>query len=362
MNSPVFRLFRVALVLIGGLLIAGAFALACTYVYLAPSLPTAEGMHRVELQVPLRVYTSSGGLISQIGEQRRIPITYDEIPELVRHAVLAAEDDRFFEHHGVDWLGVTRAMLMNVATADLAGQGGSTITQQAARNMFLSLDKTLRRKLSEVFVTYRMEKDFTKEQILATYLNVIFFGQRSYGIAAAAETFYGKSLNELSVAQAATLAGIIQLPSRYNPVTNPKAAEVRRTYVLRRMAALGYIDEATRAKAAAEPIASRGFAPLYDVEAPYVAELVRQDVVNRFGAAAVNAGYKVFTTLDSRLQTAANRALRVGLIEYDRRHGYRGPIANVKLPPANSARRPGPGAGRAQRHQHAAAGHSDEGR
>jgi penicillin-binding protein 1A len=181
-----------------------------------------------------------------------------------------------------------------------------------------------------------MEKDFTKEQILATYLNVIFFGQRSYGIAAAAETFYGKSLSDLSVAQAATLAGIIQLPSRYNPVTNPKAAEVRRTYVLRRMTALGYIDEATRQKAAAEPIASRGFAPLYDVEAPYVAELVRQDIVSRFGAAAVNAGYKVFTTLDSRLQTAANRALRVGLIEYDRRHGYRGPMASVKLPPAPS--------------------------
>ena len=337
MNLPVFRLFRMALVLIGGLLIAGAFALACTYVYLAPSLPTAENMHKVELQVPLRVYSSSGGLISQIGEQRRIPITYDEIPELVRHAVLAAEDDRFFEHHGVDWLGVARATIMNVATADLAGQGGSTITQQAARNMFLSLDKTLRRKLSEVFVTYRMEKDFTKEQILATYLNVIFFGQRSYGIAAAAETFYGKSLADLTVAQAATLAGIIQLPSRYNPVTNPKAAEMRRTYVLRRMTALGYIDEATRQKAAAEPIASRGFAPLYDVEAPYVAELVRQDIVNRFGPTAVNAGYKVFTTLDSRLQTAANRALRVGLIEYDRRHGYRGAIANVKLPTAPSA-------------------------
>jgi penicillin-binding protein 1A len=335
-NSPVFRLFRMALVIIVGLLLAGVFALACTYVYLAPSLPTAEGMHKVELQVPLRVYTSSGGLISQIGEQRRIPVTYDEIPEIVRHAVLAAEDDRFFEHHGVDWIGVARATVMNVASADL-GQGGSTITQQAARNMFLSLDKTLRRKLSEVFVTYRMEKDFTKEQILATYLNVIFFGQRSYGIAAAAETFYGKSLNDLSVAQAATLAGIIQLPSRYNPVTNPKAAEVRRTYVLRRMTALGYIDEATRQKAAAEPIASRGFAPLYDVEAPYVAELVRQDVVTRFGAAAVNSGYKVFTTLDSRLQTAANRALRVGLIEYDRRHGYRGPMATVKLPPAPSA-------------------------
>ena len=336
MKSSNFRLVRFVLVGVFGLLLAGVFALACTYVYLAPSLPTAETMHKVELQVPLRVYTRSGGLISQIGEQRRIPVTYDEIPEVVRHAVLAAEDDRFFEHSGVDWIGVARAAMMNVATADL-GQGGSTITQQAARNMFLSLDKTLRRKLSEVFVTYRMENDFTKEQILATYLNVIFFGQRSYGIAAAAETFYGKPLADVSVSEAATLAGIIQLPSRYNPVSNPKAAEMRRSYVLRRMTSLGYIDEETARKAAAEPIASRGFAPLYDVEAPYVAELVRQDVVNRFGAAAVNAGYKVFTTVDSRLQTAANRALRIGLIEYDRRHGYRGALAKVTLPPASAA-------------------------
>ena len=315
---------------------AGIFALACTYVFLAPSLPTADTMHKVELQVPLRVYTRGGGLISQIGEQRRIPVTFEEIPEVVRQAVLAAEDDRFFEHSGVDWIGVARAAMVNVATADL-GQGGSTITQQAARNMFLSLDKTLRRKLSEVFVTYRMEKDFTKEQILATYLNVIFFGQRSYGIAAAAETFFGKPLADVTVSEAATLAGIIQLPSRYNPVSNPKAAEMRRGYVLRRMTSLGYIDEETAKQAAAEPIVSRGFAPLYDVEAPYMAELVRQDIVNRFGAAAVNAGYKVFTTVDSRLQTAANRALRVGLIEYDRRHGYRGPLATVKLPASPSA-------------------------
>jgi penicillin-binding protein 1A len=334
-SSP-FRLVRFVLVGVVGLLMAAVLALACTYVYLAPSLPTAENMHKVELQVPLRVYTRSGGLISQIGEQRRIPVTYDEIPEVVRQAVLAAEDDRFFEHSGVDWIGVARAMVVNVATADLAGQGGSTITQQAARNMFLSLDKTLRRKLSEVFVTYRMEKDFTKEQILATYLNVIYFGQRSYGIAAAAETFYGKPLADLSVSEAATLAGIIQLPSRYNPVSNPKAAENRRAYVLRRMTSLGYIDEATAKKAAAEPVASRKFAPLYDVEAPYMAELVRQDIVNRFGAAAVNAGYKVITTLDSRLQTAANRAVRLGLIEYDRRHGYRGPLAKVKVPASAS--------------------------
>jgi penicillin-binding protein 1A len=324
------------LIALGGLLLLAVFALACAFVYLAPALPTAESMHNVELTVPLRVYSRSGALVSQIGEQRRIPVTFEDIPPLVRQAVLSAEDDRFFEHSGLDWMGVVRALVMNVVKAG-AGQGGSTITQQAARNMFLTLDKTARRKLSEVFVTYRMEHDFTKEQILATYLNVIYFGQRSYGIAAAAETFYGKKLDQLSVGEVATLAGVIQLPSRYNPVTNPKAAEARRSYVLRRMTELHYIDQATAEAAAKEPISTRRFAPLVDVEAPYVAELVRQQIVARYGEAAVNAGYKVFTTLDDRLQTAANRALRIGLQEYDRRHGYRGPLAKVTLPAAATA-------------------------
>jgi penicillin-binding protein 1A len=338
--SPVIsklpRWIRLAAIAGVGSVIALVFGFACAFVYLAPSLPTAQTMHSVELQVPLRVYSRSGELISQIGEQRRIPVTYEEIPPLVRQAVLAAEDDRFFQHSGLDWMGVVRALVMNVAKAD-AGQGGSTITQQAARNMFLSLDKTARRKLSEVFVTYRMEHDFTKEQILATYLNVIFFGQRSYGIAAAAETFYGKHLNELTVAEAATLAGIIQSPSRDNPVSSPKGAANRRAYVLRRMAQLGYIDEAAHAAALKEPVASRGFAPLSDVEAPYVAELARQDLVMRFGERAVNAGYRVFTTIDGRLQQVADRALRIGVVEYDRRHGYRGAVAKIQLSAAADA-------------------------
>jgi penicillin-binding protein 1A len=288
-------------------------------------------MRRVELQVPLRVYTRTGGLIAQIGEQRRIPVTFDEIPEVVRQAVLAAEDDRFFEHHGIDWGGVARAMMVNVASAGRS-QGASTITMQAARNMFLSLDKTWRRKLSEMFVTYRMERDFTKEEILATYLNVIFFGQRSYGVAAAAETFFGKGLSELTLAEAATLAGIVQAPARFNPITSPSLAANRRTYVLRRMVELGYVDQAAADAAAKQPILSRGYAPLFDVEAPYVAELARQELVSRYGEAAVNHGYRVFTTVDGRLQAAANRALRIGLIEYDRRHGYRGPLGKAELP------------------------------
>jgi penicillin-binding protein 1A len=335
--KPIYsRLLRLSLVGVAGLVLCFSFALACAFVYVAPALPTAENMHSVELAVPLRVYTRTGGLVSQIGEQRRIPVTFEEVPPLVWKAVLASEDDRFFQHSGIDWMGVVRAVVMNVVTAG-AGQGGSTITQQAARNMFLSLDKTARRKVSEVFVTYRMERDFTKEQILATYLNVVPFGQRAYGIAAAAETYYGKRLDELTVGQAATLAGIIQRPSRQNPVTDPKAAAARRAYVLRRMRELGHIDEATATAAAAEPVATRRFGPLADVEAPYVAEMVRLEVVRRYGEPAINAGYKVFTTLDDRLQSAANRALRIGLIEYDRRHGFRGPLAKVKVPTGASA-------------------------
>lgn len=335
MNHSIPRWIRLGLVAAAGLVLGICFAVACTYVYIAPSLPTAETMHRAEMAVPLRIYTRSGELVAQIGEQRRIPVTFAEIPLVVRQAVLAAEDDRFFTHSGLDWRGVVRALLVNVATAD-AAQGGSTITQQTARNMFLTLDKTLRRKLAEVFLTYRMEKDFTKEQILATYLNVIFFGQRSYGVAAAAETFYGKHLADLSVAEAATLAGIVQSPSRYNPVTNPRAAENRRSYVLRRMTQLGYIDQATADAASKEPVASRGFAPLVDVDAPYVAELARQQVMERYGPSAINAGYKVITTLDGRLQAAATRAVRIGLIEYDRRHGYRGALDKLTLSPTAS--------------------------
>ena len=332
MKRSSLALIRRALLGVVALVLLGVFAFACAFVYISPSLPSVESMRRVELQVPLRVYSRTGGLIAQIGEQRRIPVTFEEIPELVWHAVLAAEDDRFFRHHGVDWVGVVRAMGVNLISAERA-QGASTITMQAARNMFLTLDKTWRRKLQEVFVTYRMERDFTKQEILSTYLNVIFFGQRSYGVAAAAETYYGKSLSELTVSEAATLAGIIQVPSRYNPMTSPTMAHARRTYVLRRMAALGYIDAETARKANAEPIVSRGYAPLFDVEAPYVAELARQEIVNRYGPTAVNYGYKVFTTIDGRLQSAANRALRVGLIEYDRRHGYRGPVERA-APPA----------------------------
>lgn len=301
------------------------YAFLASYVYLAPTLPSAASMRSLPLQVPLRVYTRSGALISQIGEQRRVPVTYDEIPQLVREAFLAAEDDRFFRHGGIDYFSMLRSMYVDLTTGDYA-QGASTITMQTARNMFLTHDKTIGRKLQEIFVTLRMEHQFTKQEIFETYLNVIFFGQRAYGVAAAAEVYFGKPLNELSVAEAAMLGGLPQAPSRYNPVTSPQHATERRRYVLQRMLALHFIDQDTARRAMNEEIRAREFAPRTAIEAPYVAEIARQAVVERFGEAAVNAGYRAITTIDGRLQTAANRALRLGLIEYDRRHGYRGPV------------------------------------
>ncbi len=312
------------------LVLGVVYALLASYVYIAPSLPSSEGMRNTPLQVPLRVYTRSGALIMQIGEQRRVPVSYAEIPQLVREAFLAAEDDRFFEHGGVDYFSMLRSLWVDVKGGEFT-QGGSTITMQTARNMFLTKDKHIQRKLQEVFVTLRMERDFTKEQILETYLNVIFFGQRAYGVAAAAEVYFGKPLSELSVAEAAMLAGLPQAPSRYNPVTSPEHATERRRYVLHRMQALHYIDAATAKRAGEEEIHAREFAPHYDVEAPYVAEMVRMKVVERFGEAAINQGYRAITTIDGRLQMAANRALRLGLIEYDRRHGYRGALRNVPI-------------------------------
>ncbi len=327
------RTFRVTIISAFGavtLAFLGAYALIASYVYLEPSLPTVDAIGSGSLPVPLRIYTRSGELIAQIGEKRRQLVTYQDIPVLVREAFIAAEDQRFFTHHGFDYSGVLRAALVDLTSGDFS-QGASTITMQAARNMFLTFDKTIRRKLQEIFLTYRMEHEFSKEQILQTYLNVIFLGQRSYGVAAAAETYFGKPLDQLSVAEAATLAAIPRAPSQLNPITNPKGAQARRRYVLAQMQRLNFIDSATVQLAAQEPVDARDHGILIDVEAPYVAEMARADLVGRYGEDAVNAGYKVYTTIDGRLQTAANRAVRIGLIEYDRRHGYRGPLRQLAL-------------------------------
>src|ERR1700756_5288951 len=202
-----FRIGSAVVACVTLITLLAAYAFICSFVYLSPTLRSPQAMRSVEFQVPLRVYSRNGGLIAQIGGQRRLPATYEQIPELVKHAFLAAEDDRFFEHHGIDYIGVVRAVLVDFVSGHKT-QGASTITMQAARNMFLTLDKTYRRKLQETFVTYEMEHEFSKQEIFGLYMNVIFFGQRAYGVAAAAETFFGKPLDKLSVAEAATIAGV----------------------------------------------------------------------------------------------------------------------------------------------------------
>src|SRR5487761_409166 len=331
--SVKWKQVRIGVAALGGVMLItlfGVYLYACSYVYLQPSLPTSAQMRNVELKVPLRIYTSTGDLIAQIGEQQRTPVRYEQIPPLLRNAFLAAEDHRFFQESGISLLAIARAALVDLIAGKKV-QGGSTITMQAARNMFLTLDKTFRRKLQESFVTYQMDHDFTKQEIFQLYLNVIFFGQRSYGVAAAAQTYFGRSLDQLTVAQAATLAGMPQAPSLYNPIIHPHLAEARRSYVLQRMLDLGYINAATAEAANQAPVDARAHAPHVDVNAPYVAEMVRQQMEQWYGPAAETAGYRVYTTIDGRLQALANRAVQLGLIEYDRTRGWRGPIGHTVL-------------------------------
>jgi penicillin-binding protein 1A len=320
---------RICVCLVAAFLLI-AFANVCAYVYLRPALPQVDSLRDVQLQVPLRVYTRDGRLMASIGEQRRIPVRYSDLPPKLIQAFLATEDDRFFRHHGVDWEGILRAALAN-ARAGRISQGASTITMQVARDMFLTPRRDMKRKMSEVYISLLMETEFTKEEIFSLYVNKIFLGQRSYGVAAAAEVYFGKTLDQLNIAEMATLAGIPAAPSAVNPVANPDAATQRRGHVLGRMRDLGYITQAEYEAAKTSPMESRMHGPSIEVDAPYVAEMVRNDLQAKFGDAVYTAGYQVFTTIDSRLETAGTVALRTGLLEYDRRHGWRGATDKVDL-------------------------------
>ncbi|HEX9208816.1 MAG TPA: PBP1A family penicillin-binding protein [Steroidobacteraceae bacterium] len=322
---------KVTAVLFGTVLSLAVLVLmgfAGAYQFLAPEIPEADALRSVRTQVPLRVYSRDGKLIAQIGEQRRIPLRWEEIPPVVVDAFLAAEDDRFFEHPGVDWQGLVRALAANV-TPGAHLQGGGTITMQLARNTVLTSERTLRRKLKEVFLALRLERSFTKHEILTLYLNRIFLGQRAYGVGAAAEVYFGKPARDLTLAEAALLAGLPRAPSADNPVASVERARQRRSYVLRRMLELGKIDQAAHDAADATPISSRMHGPSVELEAPYVAEMVRAEMVRQHGPDALAAGYSVTTTLDSRLQQAANAATWRTILEYDRRHGYRGPAEQL---------------------------------
>lgn len=305
-----------------------ALGFAGAYQYLRPELPEAAELRAVPLQLPLQVYSRDGNLIAQIGEQRRIPVAWEEIPAVVVDAFLAAEDDRFFEHPGVDWQGLVRAVVANLAAGGVR-EGGGTITMQLARNTVLTSERTLRRKLKEVFVALRLEREFSKQEILTLYLNRIFLGQRAYGVGAAAEVYFGRHVGELGLAEAALLAGLPRSPSRDNPIASPERARERRDYVLRRLAETDKIGEGERAIAAAAPVPARIHGVEVELEAPYVAEMVRIELLRRYGEAALTSGYHVTTTVDSGLQVAANEAVWRTVLEYDRRHGYRGAIEQL---------------------------------
>jgi len=313
------------------ILLLGTLTVLGLYAYLTPKLPDIETLKDVRLQVPLRVYDKNSGLIAEFGKMKRDPLKYEGFPQALINAVLAAEDDRFFEHPGVDYKGILRASFQLIRSGGERRQGGSTITMQVARNFFLSREKTFVRKFNEIFLALTIENELSKQEILALYLNKIFLGNRAYGFAAAAQVYYGKQLSELSIAQTATLAGLPKAPSRYNPIINPERALERRAYVLRRMIELEFISEEEFETANAEPDEAKVHGQNIDVEAPYVAEMVRSEMLKRFGNDAYTSGFQVYTTIDHKLQEAANTSLRTALLEYDRRHGYRGHIQHVEL-------------------------------
>ena len=302
-----------------------AMAVAGAYFYLAPGLPSVESIREVPLQIPLQAVTRDGRLIGEVGEKLRTPTELEDVPELLRKAFLAAEDDRFFKHPGYDYQGLARAAF-NLVLTRAASQGGSTITQQLAREYYVDRERTFVRKARELFVSLRLERELSKEEILELYLNKIFLGNRAYGVAAAAQVYFGKSLDELTIAESATLAGLPKAPSAINPVRNPARAKSRRAYVLRRLRELNVINEAERQEALAQPMESALHGPRREVNAPWVLEMVRARMLARYGLAAYTDGFRVSTTIDSRMQAAAERAVRRGLRDYDRRHGYRGAV------------------------------------
>jgi penicillin-binding protein 1A len=322
------RSFLFLLAVLASLALLLAMGFAGASLFLAPEIPAAAALKEIKTQLPLRVLSRDGKLIAQIGEQRRIPVQYEQIPQVVVDAFLAAEDDRFFEHPGVDWQGLARAVAANVAAGGLR-EGGGTITMQLARNTVLTSERTLRRKLKEVFLALRLEREFTKQEILTLYLNRIFLGQRAYGIGAAAEVYFDKPVARLTLAEAALIAGLPRSPSLDNPVASVERAGARRAYVLRRMLELGKIDQAQHDAALAEPIPTRRHGPIIELDAPYVAEMVRAEMVRQHGADALTSGYAVTTTVDSRLQQAANAATWRTVLQYERRHGYRGPVERL---------------------------------
>ena len=305
---------------------APLLAISGVALYLSPTLPDVDTLRDVKLQTPLRIYSADRKLIAEFGEMRRLPISFEQIPQDFIDAILAAEDDNFLNHHGVDPMSLLRATSELLSTGQIQ-TGGSTITMQVAKNYFLSSDRVFSRKLNEILLALQIERNLSKREIFELYVNKIYLGNRAYGIEAAAHVYYGKPIAELPLADLAMIAGLPKAPSAYNPVANPERARIRRDWILQRMLYLGSIDQAAYDEAIASPITARNHGANPEMEAPYVAEMARLEMLERFGTDAYIDGYHVYTSVDSRLQTLANHALRAGLMVYDQRHGYRGPEA-----------------------------------
>jgi penicillin-binding protein 1A len=310
----------------------GILALGILYWLIAPRLPDVQELRHVALQVPLSVYSSDRKLIAQFGETRRYPVKIDKIPLQVKQAFIAIEDARFYHHQGLDYRGISRALWLLATTDNARVPGGSTITQQVAKNFYLSSEYSYSRKIMEMLLALKMEHELTKDEILELYLNKIFFGNRAYGVAAAAEFYFGKTLDQLTLAEAAALAATPKFPSSANPIINPARNIERRNYVLQRMREVDFISPAAEQAARAEPSRASPHEPKVELDAPYLAEMVRQAMQERYGAESETSGFRVYTTVRSGDQMAAAKAVRDGLVEYDRRHGWRGPEAHVDLP------------------------------
>ena len=303
-------------------------SLLTLYITLSSSLPTVEEIQDMRMQIPMRIYTQDKKLIAVYGEKKRIPVTFNEIPDGLKNAFIAAEDNRFYKHNGVDYIGLLRA-LKSFVTSGKITQGGSTITMQVARNFYLTREKKIIRKLREILLAYKMERNLSKERIFELYMNKIYLGHRSYGVAAAAQVYYGKRLSELTLAQMAMIAGLPKAPSRYNPVSNQKRALQRRDYVLRRMSENNFITKDEYVTAYLMPVTAKLNTANIELKAPYVSEMARAQMEERFGSEAYTLGYDVFTTIDSKLQEAAQKSLKRNIEKYDIRHGYRGAEAKI---------------------------------
>jgi len=307
---------------LASILCGAGFLISSFYLYLTPTLPVASQLKHTQLQTPLRIFSSDKKSIAEFGEKRRTPIDINSAPELLINAFIAAEDNRFFEHNGIDIKGLARAATQLITSGKIKS-GGSTITMQVAKNFFLSREKTFIRKFNEIFLALKIEQSLSKNEILELYFNKIYLGNRAYGVHAAAQVYYGKPIQELNLAQIAMIAGLPKAPSSYNPIANADRAKTRRNWILDRMLELGMINKQQHTSSRNETITASYHGGKTDISAPYVAEMARLEIIKKYGSSAYISGMRVFLTIDSKLQMAANSAMKNGLESYDRRHGYR---------------------------------------